>query len=83
MLSMTAAAGDEGGEDRREGGRVGTELTVAVYVVVGGGLGLIGDEAGDDCDGEDVDVEEEVVNHHGPAGWRGHWIVSWDPARCQ
>jgi hypothetical protein len=27
-------------------------LTIAVYVVVSGGLGLVGDEAGDDCEGK-------------------------------
>ena len=67
---------------RRGAGWAFCGLTIAVYVVVSGGLGLVGDEAGEDCDGKDVEVEEEVVDHHGPASWRSHRIVSWDPAQC-
>ncbi len=35
---------------------------VAIEVAVGGGLGLVGDEARDDGDGEDVEVKEQVVD---------------------
>ncbi len=62
----------------------GGSAPVAVDVVVGGGLGLVCDEAGDDCNGQDVEVEEEVVNQHGPASRCGHGIVAWDSAaECQ
>ncbi len=59
-------------------------FTVAVDVVVGGDPGLVRDEAGDDCNGRDVEIEEDIVDHHGPTSRCGHRIVSWDPAsNCQ
>ncbi len=53
---------------------------VAVEVPVGGGLDVAGGEAGDDGDGEDVEVEEEVIDQGCEGRRRGHGVVAGDPA---
>ena len=53
---------------------------VAFEVLVCGGPDVTGDEAGDDCDGEDIEVEEEIVDQ-GDQGCRsGHRAVARNPA---
>jgi hypothetical protein len=64
-----------------EGDVVGLEDgAVAVEIVVGGGARLVCGDAGEDGDGENVEVEQEVARHDGSAGGRGHRVVARHPA---